>query len=296
VIKGEKPLKIDEHREAIYPRQIAATHLTFEQVSAFQAVIYEYFNQYGRDLPWRKTENPYHIFVSEIMLQQTQVERVIQKYGHFISVFPDFTSLTRAALKDTLRIWQGLGYNRRALALVRAAHTISAEYGGTLPQGPEQLAKLPGIGKTTAASISVFAFNKPAVFIETNIRRVFIHQFFAENDNINDRDIRPLVEETLDRSNPRMWYHALMDYGAMLKKVLQNPNRKSSHYKKQPPFEGSDRQVRGEILRVLLNNPSLSVSEIGKTIHIARKRLNKILDQLEQEGFIREHGGTYTIA
>jgi A/G-specific adenine glycosylase len=287
---------MDEHRGAIHPRQIAAMHLTFEQVSAFQAVIYGYYNQYGRDLPWRKTENPYHIFVSEIMLQQTQVERVIQKYGHFISVFPDFPSLTRAALKDILHIWQGLGYNRRALALVRAAHMLSAEYGGNLPQGAEQLAKLPGIGKTTAASIYVFAFNKPAVFVETNIRRVFIHQFFAENDNVNDRDILPLVEETLDRSNPRLWYHALMDYGAMLKKVIQNPNRKSSHYRKQPPFEGSDRQVRGEILRVLLNNSSLSVSEIGKTIRIARKRLQKTLNRLEQEGFIKEHGGTYTIA
>jgi A/G-specific adenine glycosylase len=275
---------------------MTAMHLTFEQISAFQAVIYEYYNRHGRDLPWRKTENPYHILVSEIMLQQTQVERVIQKYGHFISVFPDFSSLAQATLQDVLRIWQGMGYNRRALALQRTADIIMTEFGGILPRDIELLKKLPGIGKTTAASTYVFAFNKPAVFIETNIRRVFIHQFFADHDNVNDREILPLVEKTLDRSHSRLWYYALMDYGAMLKKLIQNPNRKSSHYRKQPPFEGSDRQVRGEILRVLLKDSPLSTSEIGNTMRIARKRLQKTLNRLEEEGFIKEHGGTYTIA
>ena len=275
---------------------MTAMHLAFKQVSAFQTLIYGHYNQYGRDLPWRKTENPYHIFVSEIMLQQTQVERVIQKYGPFISVFPDFPSLARSALKDVLSAWQGLGYNRRALALLRTAHVILTDYGGILPHEVDKLVKLPGIGKTTAASIYVFAFNKPAVFIETNIRRVFIHRFFADHDNVNDREILPLVEKTLDRSHPRLWYYALMDYGAMLKKLIQNPNRKSSHYRKQPPFEGSDRQMRGEILRVLLRDAPLSTADIANTICIARKRLTLTLTRLEQEGFIKEHGGTYTIA
>ena len=275
---------------------MTAMHLSFKQVSAFQTLIYGYYNQYGRDLPWRKTENPYHIFVSEIMLQQTQVERVIQKYGHFLSVFPDFPSLARSALKNVLSAWQGLGYNRRALALLRTAHVILTEYGGILPQEVDKLVKLPGIGKATAASIYVFAFNKPTVFLETNIRRVFIHRFFADHDNVNDREILPLVEKTLDRSHPRLWYYALMDYGAMLKKLIQNPNRKSSHYRKQPPFEGSDRQMRGEILRVLLKDAPLSTADIANTICIARKRLTLTLTRLEQEGFIKEHGGTYTIA
>lgn len=275
---------------------MTAMHLSFKQVSAFQTLIYGYYNQYGRDLPWRKTENPYHIFVSEIMLQQTQVERVIQKYGHFISVFPDFPSLARSALKNVLSAWQGLGYNRRALALLRTAHVILTEYGGILPQEVDTLVKLPGIGKATAASIYVFAFNKPAVFIETNIRRVFLHRFFADHDNVNDREILPLVEKTLDRSHPRLWYYALMDYGAMLKKLIQNPNRKSSHYRKQPPFEGSDRQIRGKILRVLLKDAPLSASGIANTIRIARKRLTLTLTCLEQEGFIKVHRGTYTIA
>ena len=275
---------------------MTAMHLSFKQVSAFQTLIYGHYSQYGRDLPWRKTENPYHIFVSEIMLQQTQVERVIQKYGHFLSVFPDFPSLARSALKNVLSAWQGLGYNRRALALLRTAHVILTEYGGILPQEVDKLVKLPGIGKATAASIYVFAFNKPTVFLETNIRRVFIHRFFADHDNVNDREILPLVEKTLDRSHPRLWYYALMDYGAMLKKLIQNPNRKSSHYRKQPPFEGSDRQMRGEILRVLLRDAPLSTADIANTICIARKRLTLTLTRLEQEGFIKEYGGTYTIA
>jgi len=277
-------------------KQVATMHLTFEQVSAFQATIYRYYSQSGRDLPWRKTENPYHILVSEIMLQQTQVERVMQKYGQFISVFPDFQSLARAALKDVLRIWQGLGYNRRALALVHTAHDIVAEYGGILPREIELLKKLPGIGKTTAASIYVFAFDKPAVFIETNIRRVFIHHFFTGKETVSDREILPLVEETMDITNPRLWYHALMDYGAMLKKTIQNPNRKSSHYRKQPPFEGSERQVRGEVLRILLRDSPLSFSEIKKKTRNASGRLKKVLDTLAQEGFIEERSGTYTIS
>jgi A/G-specific adenine glycosylase len=173
---------------------------------------------------------------------------------------------------------------------------ILTEYGGILPQEVDTLVKLPGIGKTTAASTYVFAFNKPAVFIETNIRRVFIHRFFADQDNVNDREILPLVEKTLDRSHPRLWYYALMDYGAMLKKLIQNPNRKSSHYRKQPPFEGSDRQIRGKILRVLLKDAPLSASGIANTIRIARKRLTLTLTCLEQEGFIKVHRGTYTIA
>jgi A/G-specific adenine glycosylase len=275
---------------------IARAHLTLEQVSDFHETVYRYYHQHGRDLPWRKTKNPYRIFVSEIMLQQTQVERVIEKYEHFISVFPDFQSLARAELKEVLLVWQGLGYNRRALALARSARIIMAEYGGNVPQELEQLIKLPGIGRATASSILVFAFNKTAVFIETNIRRVFIHHFFEGRKNISDREILPLVEASLDSSNPRAWFHALMDYGSMLKKGIQNPNRKSSHYRKQPPFEGSDRQLRGEILRMFLKESSLSYAEIGGKIQIGSEKLKNTLDRLEQEGFIKEHEEKYTIS
>jgi A/G-specific adenine glycosylase len=270
-------------------------NLTPEQVISFQAVIYRHYNEYGRELPWRKTKNPYHIFVSEVMLQQTQVERVIKKYTPFISIFPDFASLARAELKDVLSVWQGLGYNRRALALVRAARTVTSEYGGHLPAKLEDLTKLSGVGRATASSLQAFAFNKPAVFIETNIRRVFIHHFFEGKENVKDNDILPFVEATLDRSNPGMWYHALMDYGAMLKKEIPNPNIRSLHYKKQPPFKNSDRQIRGAILRILLEKSPLSYSELEEMIREPGTRIRIIIDQLKADGLVQKRKGRYSI-
>lgn len=274
---------------------INKTNLTQEDVIAFQAVIYQYYNQYGRDLPWRRTKNPYNIFVSEIMLQQTQVERVIEKFEHFISIFPDFQSLARAELKDVLLVWQGLGYNRRALMLIRAAQTVVNEYGAELPSILEDLTKLSGLGKTTASSILAFAYNQPAVFIETNIRRVFIHHFFTGKENINDREITPFVEATLDKSNPAMWYHALMDYGSMLKKKVANPNRRSLHYQKQSPFENSDRQVRGAILQILLEKSPISYTEVAEILGVNLTRLKKILYQLNREGLVKQRNRKYRI-
>jgi A/G-specific adenine glycosylase len=191
-----------------------------------------------------ENRDSYRILVSEIMLQQTQVERVLDKYKVFIRIFPDFSSLAVAPLADILKVWQGLGYNRRAVALQKIAISVMKESRGRLPVTREELLKLPGIGKYTASAILTFACNQPNIFIETNIRRVFIHFFFRDRENISDAEILPLIEMTLDAGNPREWYYALMDYGAMLKKTVENPNRKSSHYKKQAPFHGSNRQLR----------------------------------------------------
>ncbi|NUN23224.1 MAG: A/G-specific adenine glycosylase, partial [Candidatus Jettenia caeni] len=197
--------------------------LTPDAIKKFQKVIYSYYQEYGRNLPWRITQEPYHILVSEIMLQQTQVQRVIGKYESFIQVFPNFYSLSRAPLKMVLKEWQGLGYNRRAMALKRIAQKVIEEFGGVLPSSVDALITFPGIGRATASAISAFAFHKPTVFIETNIRRVFIHSFFHDETNIKDTEIILLVEKTLDVSNPRNWYYALMDYGVMLKKDYENP-------------------------------------------------------------------------
>jgi A/G-specific adenine glycosylase len=229
--------------------------LTTKEIKAFQGEIYSYYRLHCRDFPWRRTTNPYHIVVSEIMLQQTQVERVHGKYLEFIHAFPDFASLSKAFQKDVLALWQGLGYNRRALALKRLAENVVSMHGGTLPRDVEALSSLPGIGKTTAGAILAFAFNFPSVFIETNIRRVFIHEFFDGEDDVKDTEILPLVEAMVDRENPREWYWALMDYGSMLKKNVENPNRRSAHYTRQTPFEGSDRRIRGLVLKRLLNFP-----------------------------------------
>jgi A/G-specific adenine glycosylase len=226
-----------------------------DTISSFQNKIRDYYNKYARQMPWRETSDPYHIVVSEIMLQQTQVPRVIEKYRAFIEKFPSWNSLSQASFAEVLEMWNGLGYNRRAKYLQMIAQKVVHEFRGTLPDDPAVLETFPGIGKATAASIVVYAFNKPIPFIETNIRRIYIHNFFNGKGNIHDNEIMPLVEETMDHNNPREWYWALMDYGTYLATQVPNPNRKSKHYTKQSKFEGSVRKVRGEILRQLLEKP-----------------------------------------
>ena len=270
--------------------------LSSKEISSFQHLIYRYYNQHGRDLPWRNTDNPYHILVSEIMLQQTQVDRVIEKYALFIVRFPDVASLAKATLKEVLEVWQGLGYNRRAISFLKLAGTILSEYQGKLPADAEELVRLPGIGRATAGCLLAFAFRKPSVFIETNIRRVFIHHFFQDGEGVRDDEIIPLVEATLDRSNPRDWYYALMDYGSQLKKEIENPNKKSAHYTRQAPFENSDRKIRGAILKTLVGNTSMIEEDMITAIGVEKKRTEKILAALAQEGFIVRKGRTYRIA
>jgi len=230
------------------------------------------------------------------MLQQTQTERVGEKYGQFIASFPDFVSLAHAPLREILKVWQGLGYNRRAVALKKVAQTVTTRFHGDLPSSPEALMSLPGIGRATACAICAFAFNEPVVFIETNIRRVFIHCFFQGQQGIKDTEILPLVAKTLDTSNPRKWYFALMDYGVMLKKQYQNPNRKSAHYQRQPPFQGSNRQIRGMILRALTAESPLSQREIEERLGKDPERVKGNLIQLQKEGFIRKKRSRFTIA
>ena len=228
----------------------------------FRSIIYHYYFTNRRSFSWREKISPYRVFVSEVMLQQTQTSRVVPKFELFVETFPDFNTLANARFSDVLRVWKGLGYNRRARFLQEAAEIIHDQFKGELPRAPEQLVALPGIGPATAASIAVFAWDIPHVFIETNIRTVFLHFFFQNTDNVDDKQIREHVEATLDRDRPREWYYALMDYGAMVKKTRGNLNRKSRHYSQQSRFEGSDRQIRGKILQLLLDNVSLSMEEI----------------------------------
>ncbi len=269
--------------------------LTTKEIKAFQGQIYGYYRLHRRDFPWRRTTKPYNIVVSEVMLQQTQVERVHDKFLEFIHAYPDFDSLSKASQKDVLALWQGLGYNRRALALKRLAEEVISRYSGELPENPEGLCALPGIGKTTAGEILAFAFNIPSVFIETNIRRVFIHEFFDGEEDVKDTEILPLVEATVDEENPREWYWALMDYGSMLKKKVENPNRRSAHYTRQPPFQGSDRRIRGIILRTILRKASTTEEDLLKEIGADQGRLTGILKKMGEEGLIKERDGLYSI-
>ncbi len=254
----------------------------------FKKVIWNYYAAQGRHFDWRYTDDPYAVFISEVMLQQTQTQRVAQKFPLFMCTFPDFQSLARACLKDVLAAWQGLGYNRRGMYLHRAAQMIVEQYGGQLPDDPLLLQKLPGIGKATAASIVAFAFNKPTIFIETNIRSVFIHFFFAGRDMVHDQEIIALVQATVDHEHPRDWYYALMDYGVMLKKTVSNPSRKSKHHTVQSKFQGSDRQIRGQILKLLTSTDhSISLETVLTTIDKDQNRVKKIIDQLVAEQFIQ---------
>lgn len=261
--------------------------LTYEQIQHFRDIIWHYFNLHGRTFEWRETNDEYNIFVSEVMLQQTQTQRVIDKYRLFIERFPNFKILAEAPLRDLLISWQGLGYNRRALYLQKSAQIISNDYSGILPKTPEILITLPGIGKATAGSICAFAFNKPTVFIETNIRSVFIHHFFSGKTSIHDKEVYPLIQETLDIIRPRLWYYALMDYGVMLKKNIKNPSRKSIHYTRQSSFSGSDRQVRGKILKILTQEMMLSQDQIVSMLKENPERIERILNDLCNEGFIK---------
>ena len=254
-------------------------------VDAFRNIIYSYFKKYGRKFSFRENITPYNVLVSEIMLQQTQTSAVSEKFLRFITLFPDFNTLNLAPLKDVVKAWHGLGYNRRAIALKRIAEKIIKDYNGELPDSLKDLENLPQIGHNTASSIITFAFNKPAVFIETNIRRVFIY-FFFQKKNVKDKEILPLVEKVLDKENPRKWYYALMDYGVMLKKAHPELNKRSAHYKKQATFKGSDREIRGNILKLLLEHGELLEKDLIEKFKIDYERLNKILNQLTKEGFI----------
>lgn len=257
--------------------------------------MWRFYAEEGRKFPWRETTKEYEILVSELMLQQTQTERVLKKYSPFLDVFPNYRSLAEASTTALLEMWSGLGYNRRALALREIAVRVSA-MGGRLPSDEETLLSFPMIGPATAGSLRAFVFNIPSVFIETNIRRVFIYHFFRDSEAVSDTEIVPLVASTLDSADPRNWYYALMDYGVFLKRRVPNPNKKSSHYRVQAPFEGSNRQLRGEILRLLLAGKGCTYKELLESTSAERLPLETCLEGLEKDGFIVcENTGTYSL-
>ena len=266
-----------------------------------------------RDLPWRCTYDPYAIWISEVMLQQTQVSRVDGRWQRWLERFPTVDALAAAAPSDVLEEWQGLGYNRRALSVHRAAQAIS-EAGGVFPQDQKELVKLPGIGPATAAGIRAFAFNLHGVYLETNVRTVFLHELYPQAEGVPDSELIPLVELTCPASiagaadaaatelTPRSWYYALLDYGAYLKKIIPNPSRRSKSHVKQSRFEGSHRQKRAELLRVLLAHKDEG-GAVFETLHqelcqievnAGRETLDEqvtlgLLEELAKEGFCQKN-------
>lgn len=277
------------------------------KLRAFKKTVWDFYSKHGRHtLPWRQTRlpaqagDPYKILVSEIMLQQTQVDRVVSKYKSFLKLFPTIQKLASASPRAVLTEWQGLGYNRRAINLKRAAEIIVNKHKGKFPAVYSELIQLPGVGRATAGDLLAFAWNIPAVVIETNIRTVFIHHFFPTSPRlrgasslVHDNEILLLIEKTLDKDNPREWYYALMDYGAHLKRTLGNNAKQSKHYKKQSKFEGSNRELRSKILKLVLENDRTE-AELVKLLKTPTEPVRKNLLALSKEGLIRKAGRKFT--
>ena len=269
---------------------------------AFIALVREEGARRYRDLPWRNIDDAYAVFVSEVMLQQTQVSRVVRYWQRWLDLFPNVDALAAADTATVLEMWQGLGYNRRALALKRACEICSSEHAGRLPETVDALVELPGIGPATAAGIVSFAYNKPALYLETNVRSVFLHELFPADEDVRDKKLAPYVADACPVDNPRRWYYALLDYGAYLKTQVTNPSRRSAHYARQSTFEGSRRQKRSILLKLVLATPEgVSCEEAAHVLDESEQKAGReplgpsefegILADLLTEGFFHEKNG-----
>ncbi len=275
-----------------------------KQLAELAAILRRQRKTGRRDMPWRAAAgdsgplDPYRVLVSELMLQQTQVSRVMRKYSAFLARFPDVSVLAAASISDLLQEWQGMGYNRRALFLKRAAEEISMRRAGKFPAAIAELIELPGIGLATAGAIAVYSHNRPEIFIETNVRRVFLYHFFPRSQKVPDKKLIPFIEAALDRENPREWYYAVMDYGSQLaaREKVANPNRRSRHYAKQSKFEGSNRQIRGAILKILVREGGLSRRALEKKAGPNDPRTTANIEKLIAEGFLRQEGSMILLA
>ena len=283
----------------------AATAIpSLEQLAAFTRRVWQQGERLYRDLPWRNTRDPYAILVSEVMLQQTQVSRVLGRWEQWLEAFPTAQSLATAPVTPVLELWQGMGYNRRALNLKRSAEEVVARFGGHVPQGREELLSLPGVGPATAAGVRAFAFCQPGVYLETNVRTVFLHELYQGRDKVRDKELEPLVAVTCPEAGPqvRSWYYALLDYGAHLKRTQPNPSRRSAQHTRQSAFEGSHRQKRAYLLRRVLEAPA-STGQLADDLSQAERSAGRpalsagqvaaIMEELAGEGFVEQAGGLW---
>ncbi len=256
--------------------------------------VFEYWKEHGRhDLPWRNTTDPYKILVSEVMLQQTQVERVIPYYKKFLKQFLNVSTLAEAPLRDVLTLWQGLGYNRRAKMLHEAAKAVVAEHKGKFPTSALELEELPGIGPYTAGAVAAFAYNQDGIFIETNIRTVITHHFFADKENVTDSEVRLVLEKVHPVGQAREWYAALMDYGAHLKRSGVRINARAKGYAKQSAFSGSPREARGAIVRRLATGPATKQQLLHLLTTERKEQLSEQLEKLLGEKLVEKVGARY---
>jgi len=279
------------------------------KLKEFQYTILDWYANNQRDLPWRNTRDPYNILVSEMMLQQTQVNRVIPKFEVWLRRFPDIKALADAPFSEVLAFWSGLGYNRRALYLKKTAQIIVEKYNGKFPEDEKLLRSLPGIGEYTARAILCFAFNKQIAVVDTNIRKVILTQFTIEvrskhqelRKKIHDscflipdsgehklltkKEIEETAQSLLPPRRAYEWNQALMDYSREMLREHKIP------IPKQSKFHGSQRYYRGQILRVLLQEKKVSMKDLGALIKKDYTKnddtwLRKLVKDLAEEGFI----------
>lgn len=278
------------------PTSNATVALSSAKREHFLRTLFAWYEKNGRHhLPWRKTTNPYRILVSEVMLQQTQVDRVIPKYRAFLKQFPTAKALAAASLGEVLVAWQGLGYNRRAKLLKAAAEAVVLQ-GGRFPKTYDGLRKLPGVGPYTAAAVMAFAYNEAVPLIETNVRTVYLHHFWPHDaTDVTDQEILALVVATLPRDNARHFYAALMDYGAHLKRTVGNHNVRAKSYQKQSAFKGSDRQLRGAIVRALAVGPQTRAALRTLAPKADELRLDAQLAALCREGMVIKVGRQFSL-
>ena len=278
--------------------------ISLERLEEFSATVWERGRELYRDLPWRDTHDPYAILLSEVMLQQTQVSRVMGRWEQWLETFPTIADLASAPLPPVLELWQGMGYNRRALNLKRCAEEVVAMHDGVVPSDKKALLALPGIGPSTSAG--AFAFDEHGVYLETNVRAVFIHELFPGRESVADKELVSLVEATCPQdARVRAWYYALLDYGAYLKKTMPNPTRRSKHYTRQSKFEGSHRQKRAYLLRRVIDD-ALSTEDLARDLAQSERasgrqepsveEVRAILDELEREGFVMRRGDAWLCA
>ena len=263
--------------------------------ATFRRRVLSWYRRSGRDLPWRRTRDPYRILVSEVMLQQTQVSRVLPAYRRFLRRFPTLHALARAPLGEVLREWSGLGYNRRARDLQRIARM-----GSSLPRTVAELDALPGVGAYTASAVACFAYGERTAFADTNIRRVLGRAILGRV--ATDREAVALDARFGSRRRTARWHHALMDIGATICLAKRPrcdvcPVRAICGYdgfeltapRKQSPFATSDRRVRGAIVRALRDMPT------GTTVSTLRRHLNdarvpRLVRTLAFEGLVDVSG------
>lgn len=257
----------------------------------FRELVWQESRSLYRDMPWRDEPTFYYVLVSEIMLQQTQVPRVLIKFTELIATFPTIEALASAKLADVLRAWSGLGYNRRAKFLHEAAKYVVVN---GQPNTRSDLTKLPGVGTNTAAALMNYVYEVPTPYIETNIRTVFLHHFFTESTDVTDAEILERVNQTIDSEHPRQWFWAIMDYGTLLKGQRAGRLQQSKHYKRQTPLKGSVREVRGQIIKELTQQP-FSDREL-RNILSADDRFEKALTGLVADGLVRVDKTMYYLA